>query len=453
MEGKVAWAHACDTACFLLNRPSPAEMIFSARTLQLITLSAVLLGCWLRLAWPLEIEYKADEKRMFNFSQSIGATEHWPMMGMASGAGGVPNPGLSVWVFAGLAKVTGATTPVSLARGVQGLNCLALIALAGFALRFVTDERRIWLWAVCLAALSPTAILVQRKIWAQSVLPLLCVGILSAWWQRRTFWGAALWSGLVLLAAQIHMTGFFLLLAVSFWTLVFWRDSMNWRGWALGVICGIIPALPWLHAVLLTPLAPNAHRPALHHFFGPDFWALWATDGLGLGLNYNLGGDLSGLLRRPLIGGHETWLVALAEIVLIAIATAFIGRAAMKVWRERNSWWTWLSEVSGAPSESRFLVRALIVAYGFMLSLPDIILSRHYLLITFPLAYVWFAALGVKGEGRWRGLSEKLLLATLVLNLFVNVQLFGFLRENGGATGGDFGVSWRAQVDRGVSAP
>ena len=166
-------------------------MNFSARALAIITFSAVLLGCCLRLAWPLEIEYKADEAFMFERSQHVGTSEPWPALGMPSGAGGVRNPALSIWFFAGLAKITGATTPIGLARAVQVLNCAALGALALFALRFAGDERRAWLWALNLAALSPTGILVQRKIWAQSVLPLLCVLMLMAWWRRRTFWGLA----------------------------------------------------------------------------------------------------------------------------------------------------------------------------------------------------------------------------------------------------------------------
>jgi len=80
-------------------------MTFSDRTLLLIAGAAVLAGCVLRLAWPGVIEYKADEQYMFERSQRAGVSEPWPALGMPSGAGGVPNPALSVWSFAGLARL------------------------------------------------------------------------------------------------------------------------------------------------------------------------------------------------------------------------------------------------------------------------------------------------------------------------------------------------------------
>jgi hypothetical protein len=423
-------------------------MTFSDRTLLVIACAAVLAGCVLRLAWPGVMEYKADEQYMFERSQRVGVSEPWPALGMPSGAGGVPNPALSVWSFAGLARLSGAATPVALARTVATLNCLGLVALTVFAWRGAGGARRVWLWTVSLAALAPTAILVQRKIWAQSLLPLFALLMLAAWTRRRTFGGALLWAALALVAGQIHMTGFIFFVALTLWTLVFWRDSMHWRGWLAGVLLGGLSAVPWLQAVLLDP-HHSGTVPRLFHFFSVDFWWLWITEAFGLGLRHNLGTDWSALMRRPTWGGHDTWLVGLAELGLAAILLYFLtqvvrtglaGRPAGRGWR------AWLAAVGGAgASETTFLVRAMLVAYGVLLSLPDFNVFRHYLLITFPLAYLWPAAAAESADPRRRRWNEGLLLAALVLNLFVTVQLFGFLQRNGGAPGGDFGVSWRAQ--------
>jgi hypothetical protein len=427
-------------------------MNFPDRALAFITLAAVLLGCWLRLASPLEIEYKGDEAFMFGRSQHVGVDEPWPALGMASGAGGVRNPGLSIWIFAGLAKLTGATTPVGLARAVQVLNCLALGALGLFALRFAGAERRAWLWALNLAALSPTGILLQRKIWAQSVLPLLCVLLLMAWWRRRTFWGATLWAALALIAAEIHMTGFFFFVAVTLWTLLFWRDSMNWRGWAAGFVVGGLSALPWLQATLPHLLRPGTEGPRLLHVFGPEFWCLWVSEGFGLGLAHNLGGDLPALLGQPLFGGRATWLVGLAELGLVVILVFFLWRAVAAFWCAQPTWRARFAALAATRSESSFLCGAALVAYGLLLSMPDLTLYRHYLLIVFPLPYFWLSAVALAPDSRRPGLGEKLLFVALAFNLLVAVQLFPFLRENGGAPAGDFGVSWRAQAAR-VVAP
>ncbi len=386
---------------------------------------------------------------MFARSQQVGVSEPWPALGMPSGAGGVRNPGLSVWVFVGLAKITGVTTPVGLARVVQGVNCLALVALGIFALRFAGAERRIWLWALNLAALSPTAILLQRKIWAQSVLPLICVLMLMAWWRRGTFFGAFGWAGLCLLAAQIHMTGFFVFGALMLWTLLFRRESVHGRGLAVGVIIGGLTLVPWLRATWFDGHAAGA-APQLWHVFSGEFWRLWATEGFGLGLRENFGTDWLPMMRGPVWRGHETWLVGAAEMGLLGILAWFLGLAVAELWRERGHWRTGLSGLGAGASESAFLRNALMIGYGVLLSLPDFNLFRHYLLITFPLAYVWLAALALQRGARWAAVNEKLLLAALVLNLFVALQVFAFLRESGGSPGDDFGVSWRAQSAAGA---
>jgi hypothetical protein len=417
----------------------------SARTLGWITLAAVLCGCWLRLAWPLEIEYKADEVYMFEHSQRIGMSEPWPVLGMRSGAGGVRNPGLSVWFFAGLARLTGATTPVELSRAVQGLNCLALGALALFARRFTGDERRAWLWALCFAALAPTAILVQRKMWAQSVLPLLCMVLLAAWWRRRTFFGALAWAALALLIGQIHMTGFIFFAALTLWTLAFRRNTMDWRGWAVGTLLGGLTALPWLQAALLDPQHAGK-APRLFHVFNLEYWRLWLTDGIGVGLPKNLGPGWIDLMQRPLWAGHATWLVGAAELGLCAILGFFLLQWAEPLWRARHGWRARLAGLVTTSSESTGLLLAALVGYGLLLSLPTFVFARYYLLITFPLAYLWLARLALSPAVRGRAAQGRRRPGRLALNLFVAVQLLGFLRQNGGAPHGDFGVSWRAQA-------
>lgn len=424
-----------------------AASLLPERTLLVITVTAVLLGCWLRLGSPLELEYKADEKLMFEFSQTVGTTAPWPGVGMPSGAGGVPNPGLSVWIFAGFAKLTGAATPVALARCVQVLNSIALVALAAFAFSRTGLERRTCLWAASLAALSPTAILVQRKIWAQSVLPLFCVLMLLAWWQRRRFWGAFAWSALLLCAAQIHMSGFIFLLALTAWTAVFWRESMNWRGWLAGGLVGSISAVPWLRATLFNSASSGGHAPGLLHIFGPEFWRLWLAEGFGLTLSHNLGGDLTAFLRGPVLAGQSTGLIGIAFYTLTALLAFFVCQWVGSLWPRRVRLKETFAEIGATRSESTFLIHGALIAYGITLSLPELGLYPHYLLIAFPLPYWWLSSLALSPNCSWRAFNERCLLAALILNLGVSVGLFAFLREHGGAPHGDFGVSWHAQED------
>jgi len=139
---------------------------------------ALACGIVLRLLWPADMEWKADEQRMFAWASAIGVTEPWPQVGMASGVA-VPNPGLSVWLFVPLARVT--RDPVALAQLVQFVNVLALIGFAifGASRAFSAPARELWFAGVALMSVNPIAVVLARKIWAQSLLPLFGLATLA----------------------------------------------------------------------------------------------------------------------------------------------------------------------------------------------------------------------------------------------------------------------------------
>ena len=127
-------------------------------------LAAVAVGALFRLGWPQDIEYKADEALMFEWSRSVGSTTPWPWLGMQSGVG-LHNPGMSVWVFALLGRLAGNGDPPALARGVEVLGVLAIVLVICLALRQVPGrEREPWLWAAALAAVNPISVLYDRRM-------------------------------------------------------------------------------------------------------------------------------------------------------------------------------------------------------------------------------------------------------------------------------------------------
>src|SRR5438270_11356331 len=116
-------------------------------------LAAIALGAVLRLLWVNDIEFKADEAWTFEQSQQAARSGAWPGLGMPSSAG-FRNPGMSLWVFVLLGKITGVDEPTRLARAVQVLSVLAIVALVLFAYGCVgREEREPWLWAAALVAL------------------------------------------------------------------------------------------------------------------------------------------------------------------------------------------------------------------------------------------------------------------------------------------------------------
>ncbi len=141
---------------------------------------ALVAGAGLRLIWPADIEYKADEAWTFEHSRQADL----PWLGMPSSVD-IPNPGMSLWVFIGLQRLSGAEDPPALARAVQCINIAALVLLVVFAFWYVPrSEREPWLWAAALVAVNPLAVLFHRKIWPPCVLPLLTLLMLYGWWYR-----------------------------------------------------------------------------------------------------------------------------------------------------------------------------------------------------------------------------------------------------------------------------
>src|SRR5262249_25677707 len=139
--------------------------------------AALACGMLLRLGWGEDIEYKADERWLFEHARALLDGAPWPWIGIPSSMG-PPNPGLSLWVFAGLDYLFGVKSPPDLARAVQLLNCAALFALVLFAVTQLSGAaRERWLWAAALWAANPLALIFERKIWPPSVLPLAAVAL------------------------------------------------------------------------------------------------------------------------------------------------------------------------------------------------------------------------------------------------------------------------------------
>ena len=119
-----------------------------------VLVCALACGIVLRVIWPADMEWKADEQRMFTWASTIGITEPWPPIGMASGVA-VPNPGLSVWLFVPLARAT--RDPVALAQVVQVVNVIALVGFVLLGASRVIDESARRSWFAGLALMSVDA--------------------------------------------------------------------------------------------------------------------------------------------------------------------------------------------------------------------------------------------------------------------------------------------------------
>ncbi|MBC7691002.1 MAG: hypothetical protein H7222_04485 [Methylotenera sp.] len=446
-------------------------------TLSLLSL-ALIAGCILRLIWVGDMEYKVDEQYMFERLLAVGKTEAWPWLGVASTIL-IRNPGMSVWVFLGLGKITGATTPTELCRAVMLLNCAALGMIALFARYWVEpgkspgnfgEEREPWYWAAALVALNPLAIHYHRKIWAQSVLPFFVMLFLMAWWKREKKWGAFFWGVVGACLGQIHMSGFFFALGFVLWAFFWDRKQVDWLRWFLGSCLGSLTLIPWIVELVQHPTGQSAVA-GWGEAVQLKFWVFWITDPLALHLGKALGvlngnsmwAQLADFFRYPLIGGVPTYLVAGIHVILavlgaLILVPGFISLIRLLVSDPRAAW----KAFQGRSSPTAFTQNAAVWGYGLVITLATVHIFRFYLLITFPLQFVWLArmALPARTEGTAVAMSDgvalmrselfkmkqakgrsqlaALCLAQLLLSLF----FLGYIHVNHGSIRGDYGDAY-----------
>lgn len=395
--------------------------------------AALAVGVILRLIWPSDMEYKADE--MYLFHHATGPNP-FPWVGQTSGVG-TSNPGMGIWVYSLMARGLQLTNPVQLVRGVMVLNVIALVALAVFACRVVPrPQREPWLWGTALIAVNPLAVLFSRKLWIQSVLAPFVVAMLFAWWRRGNRWGAFAWGVTGAWLGQVHMTGFFFAGAFAAWTALYDRGSVRWRWWLAGSALGALTLLPWLAHVLSHEGGPMR---SLVNTVEPRFWPFWVSYPLGFNLFTSFGSDSGKLLAWPSLDGTSLYLCAITfAVILIAALAIAVEAFALAIWpRRRKS----AQPIGGWRSNTGLAIGASVVGYGLLITASGVLFYRHYLIVAFVLPFLTVAAAALLRPNRGR----RLLIVLVVAQAALSVQYLTYIHVRGGAPGGDYGVAYDHQ--------
>lgn len=393
----------------------------------------------LHLVEPGLITYKGDEAYMLESVTETRGLSAFPALGMPSGAAGLANPGLSVWVFSAPAKLLGLTSPEPLSRFVGMTYILSAFALLVwvFASRSLSSaDRSAWIWGVGLSAVNPVLLLFTRKIWAQSLLPVFSAAIFILWVEKKRHPALRVaLAFLCVLIGQVHMSGFFLggaLLAAELRDVILKRSTF--APLFVGAAAGALPLIPWLSEIVSTE-----GRTRLGHAVGsstgdiPEFlkfryWSYMLSFDHGLSLKTSLGAHFNKFAVNPSV------LVALiATLVLLSTA---ISRGARKLRRpsfKRFDSWT---------STSQLLFLGLVVC-GILMTLTGVRIHRHYLIVLTPLIGVGLARLSLDLFPRK---AWGLLAAYAVLQILLSVETLRFLDKNRGAPDADFGVPYKYQV-------
>ncbi|HEX3915950.1 MAG TPA: hypothetical protein VHW60_01340 [Caulobacteraceae bacterium] len=405
-------------------------------------IAAVAVGAALRLGFHGVIEWKSDEQWTYVHAQAMVAQGGWPATGMPSSIG-APNPGMSLWIFACLTRLFGVRSPPDLAGAVQVLNVAALVAFAAFAFLAIPKARREpWLWALGLWAVNPVAIILERKIWPPSTLPLAMVGFLAAWWHRKHPAAAFAWGLLGALMAQVHMGVAFLALAIAAWTLALDRRAFPWLGWLAGSALGALPAIPWLLQMLGHGSGAHAHLSAP----AASFYMRWFTQFFGYGAQYTLGKHaFADFLAWPRLGSASSWLMAAIQVALIVAAIAVLARAVRAALGPARP--TPRAVLLGDSPET-LLIAAACFGYGGLLTLITFFGAgsyRHYMIVITPLMALWTAMTVLWSDrGARRPWARPILVILVVLQAAMSFGLLAYIAETG-VIPGEFGASWQAQ--------
>jgi hypothetical protein len=400
------------------------------------TILCLVLAAALRFAWIGDVEYKADERGLFEQGQSIRRTQLWPTLG--SPGAQLRHPALGVWTFAFLVQAFDLDSPLSLTRAVQTLSFAAVTLLFIFAWRLPPGrQREIWLWTTAFASVNLFAVIHGRKIWQPDLLPIFSVAFLFAWWHRRRRAGSLGWGLGGALIGQIHMSGFFAAAAWLIGTLAFARQTVRWRAWLAGSACGVVPLLPWLD-YMWSP-GPRETGPArIDALFQFDFFRGAFGNAIGDSAEHSLGSGFSAYLRYPVVWGVETHAVWAVRIVLAALG---IGAAIIGVWgvcqalRAVNGRARRWADDSTALALVNMLVMALLISFSRLQLFP------HYHAVVYPFEFLWLAAALVTFAP-----TPRLWLAAVWTGLTLcTASYLQYVHHHCGAPGGDYGVAYRCQ--------
>ncbi len=176
-----------------------------------------------------------------------------------------------------------------------------------------------------------------------------------------------------------------------------------------------------------------------HNVLDPRFYTAWFSIPFGVNLHDPLGRDFYPFLKYPLLDGVPTFGVALLHLLLLAMGCAILSVGVIRLWNDRANWRVFLT---GRESQTVFTQQAALFGFGGLMTFSGLPGHIHYLIVTFPLIFIWLARTVLKGAGPFAvGIGGRRILATLcVLEFLLSLMFLVYIHQNHGAPGGDFGV-------------
>ncbi len=408
------------------------------------------LAGWLRLRHLDLIEFKLDEATAVNLARRV-LDGDFLTVGITSSVR-AHNPPLFIYLTA---------VPLALwddpraATAFVGVLAVTAVILTYFVLR-PRFGALVAVGAAALFATAPWAVLYSRKLWGQSVLPVVTTAFLWSMFavlERPRSRAVAVIPVLFCLAFQLHFSALALVIPGTI-LLLYRARVVHWPAFALGVGVAVLLLAPWLY-----------HQ-VTHGFEDVSLLASGAPDGgdtpgpfevfreslrqVGIGnWTYVVGVSMPGFLTE--IG--LVWSVArVASTVAATLFVVGLVTCALCVGRgvSTSRRWPWL--VLAPSSASRALLLVWLV--GAWLAIPaGGRLFPHYLIVTFPVVFAVQALAVADLVGAVPRVRQQATIAAIAVLVAVaaghTVFTLSFHRflDGYGAAGGDYGIVYRDKAE------
>lgn len=92
-------------------------------------------------------------------------------------------------------------------------------------------------------------------------------------------------------------------------------------------------------------------------------------------------------------------------------------------------------------SNTGLAINSTFLATGILFTLSGVELIRHYLLMSFPMEWVWLSRLGLRDQR----FGQRYLLIIWIAQLFISVMFLAYIHINHGDPMGHYGIAYQFQ--------
>lgn len=366
------------------------------------------------------MEWKWDEKWMFQHAEYWSHSGTWPQIGVLSGAG-IQNTGFSTWPFIAMAKMD--FSPLQMVASIGILNILSLIIFYFALLKFKPEWKTAIQWGLLIAMTHVLGFVFSRKIWAQDLLPFFTSLGFWGWVNRDKVWPIVVSAFGFAFAVQLHISGLYLLASFGMASIYFdFRNKKTLRNW-LGIftLSFALFFTPSIHWLVETFSKPTDTVSRFGYWYKFEYYLRILTDTLGINVHYSLGKSILDFVKFP----SGTYLICVPILTVVCI---------------------WLySLVKGIPiliknkltKESRFLLLTYVILPSIFYTVSSIPVRNHYLIIVFPMMQVLVGILLLK-------IQPKLLPWLCTSQLIISILFLSFVHKNK-TINGDYGTPFSKQ--------